>query len=93
MESQAKAPTNLQSTSSTIKHTPTCNVLQEIEKLQKEVDDLISKAPEDDPEFKVNLKKLLEIKKVLAKNVKTGTGVKIMEKMGLRKEKVKLQIL
>lgn len=43
------------------------NIMQEIDKINKEIDQLMQSAPKDDPAFKKNINKWVELKKVIAK--------------------------
>lgn len=63
-----------------------CNMHQEIEKLSKQIMELLEKAPKDDPEYKNNAKKLTEIRKVLEK--KTELSGNLKSKLFSRKKKV-----
>lgn len=62
------------------------NVTQEIEKLSRQINELLEKIPKDDPEYKSNAKKLYEIKKLLER--KTDFSGNFMEKLLPRKKKV-----
>lgn len=42
-------------------------VLEQIENIRNEIDDLLEKTPKDDPDYKKNIKKLNELKKILGK--------------------------
>lgn len=68
------------------------NIFKEIEKILKEIDELIARAPHDDPDYKANMKKLIEIKKFLEKKIKqlSGSNASIFDRMGLRKKKTQL---
>jgi hypothetical protein len=50
------------------------NIMQEIDNIRNEIDDLLKNAPKDDPDFKKNVKKLEELKKVLGKKVEPTTS-------------------
>lgn len=71
-----------------IDHSLSCNVMKEIEKLQKEIDDLIAKAPRDDPEYKSSMKKLGEIKKFLAKKAHPSSVTNLLQRMSKQKKRV-----
>lgn len=70
------------------------NVFKEIEKILKEIDELIARVPHEDPDYKVNMKKLTEIKKFLEKKIKqlSGSNPSILDRMGLRKKNTQLTI-
>lgn len=70
------------------------NVLKEIEKLLKEVDDLVARVPRDDPRFKSNMKKLSEIKHFLEKKHQQfgSSNTSLFEKLKLKKKKSQVTI-
>lgn len=75
-------PSNIQTAQKAV----VCNVHQEIEKLSKQINELLEKAPKDDPEYKNSSKKLIEIKKFLEK--KTESPGNLKSKLFPRKKKV-----
>lgn len=50
----------------------TRDVLSEIEKVKKEINDILEKAPKDDPAYTANVKKLVEIKAYLERKTDSG---------------------
>lgn len=71
------------------KHTQTCDVLSEIEKITKEINSLLEKAPRDDPAYQTNVKKLVEIKAFLERKMNPDKR-NLIEKVLRRKKKVNL---
>lgn len=52
-----------------VQHSPTCNVLNEIQKVTKDIENLVAAGPSDDPDFKENVRKLNEIKSFLSRKM------------------------
>lgn len=52
-----------------VQHTPTCDVLTEIQQVVKDIENLVALGPENDPEYKENVKKLNDIKNYLSRKM------------------------
>lgn len=91
----SSTPTAGQSkTNAQVKQESSFNVLKEIEKLLKEIDDLIARVPSDDPRYKFNMKKLSEIKHFLEKKHQQfgSSNTSLFDKLKLNKKKSQVTI-
>lgn len=52
-----------------VQHTPTCDVLTEIQQVVKDIENLVALGPENDPDYKENVKKLNDIKNYLTRKM------------------------
>lgn len=52
-----------------LQHSPTCDVLTEIQQVLKDIENLLASRPSNDPDYKENVKKLNEIKNFLSKKM------------------------
>lgn len=52
-----------------VQHTPTCDVLTEIQQVLKDIETVVAAGPSNDPDYKENVKKLNDIKNYLSRKM------------------------